>query len=123
VRALTPASILTARVGGGRQSTKTPELSSSSVWTSVGYYRDLEGGFSIYAEPSYGVSRYGAADPFFARRRVDRLAQLQFALLNRRIVLSRFTPRIALTIARRFSTINIYDFTQRRLEVGFTSSF
>ena len=123
MRALTPASILTVRVGGGRQSTKTPELSSSSVWTSVGYYRDLEGGFSIYAEPSYGVSRYGAADPFFARRRVDRLAQLQFALLNRRIVLSRFTPRIALTIARRFSTINIYDFTQRRLEVGFTSSF
>jgi len=123
VRALTPASILTARVGAGRQSTKTPELSSSSIWTSVGYYRDLEGGFSIYAEPSYGVSRYGAADPFFARRRVDRLAQLQIAVLNRRIVLSRFTPRIALTIARRSSTINVYDFTQRRLEVGFTSSF
>jgi hypothetical protein len=48
---------------------------------------------------------------------------LQLAVLNRRIILSRFTPRVALTIARRRSTVDIYDYSQRRIEVGFTSAF
>jgi len=37
--------------------------------------------------------------------------------------MSRFTPRIALTIARRRSTIDLYDYSQRRIEVGVTSAF
>ena len=96
---------------------------SSSAWVSAGYYRDFPGGFSIYAEPTFGTSRFDGADPFFGRRRLDRVAQLHLAVLNRRILLSRFTPRVAVTFARRYSTIDIYEFTQRRLEVGFTSSF
>ena len=51
------------------------------------------------------------------------MAELQLAILNRRIVLDRFTPRVALTLSRRDSTIEIYDVRQRRLEVGLTSSF
>jgi hypothetical protein len=56
-------------------------------------------------------------------RRKDRMAELQLAVLNRRIILERFTPRVALTFARRNSTIDVHDFRQRRLEVGLTSSF
>jgi hypothetical protein len=123
IHSLTPASILNTRIGASRHAAQTPELASWSGWLSAGYYRDLPGGFSIYVEPSYALSRYDAADPFFGKRRNDRLLQLQLAVLNRRIVLSRFTPRIALTVARRYSTINLYEFTQRRLEIGFTSSF
>jgi outer membrane protein len=123
LRSLTGASAVNARIGTSRHSARTPELANWSGWLSAGYYRDLPGGFSIYVEPSYAFSRYDASDPFFGKRRVDRVAQLQFAVLNRRIVLSRFTPRIALTLARRYSTIDLYQFTQRRLEVGFTSSF
>jgi tetratricopeptide (TPR) repeat protein len=123
IHSLTPASFLNARLGASRHAAQTPELASWSGWLSAGYYRDLPGGFSIYVEPSYALSRYDAADPFFGKRRNDRLLQLQLAVLNRRIVMSRFTPRIALTVARRYSTINLYEFTQRRLEIGFTSSF
>ena len=123
IRALTPASAVNGRIGIGRRAAKSPELASWSGWAAAGYYRDLPGGFSIYVEPSYSHTRYDASDPFFGRRRVDRLLELQLAVLNRRIVLSRFTPRIALTIARRRSTIDIYDFSQRRVEAGFTSAF
>lgn len=123
VRALTPASSVNARIGISRKTARTPELASRSGWVAAGYYRDLPGGFSVYVEPSFGISRYDAADPFFGERRKDRLLELQLALLNRRIVFTRFTPRVALTFARRNSTVDLYDFSQRRLEVGLTSSF
>jgi outer membrane protein len=123
LRALTPDSAANARLGMSRHTAQTPELANWSGWLAAGYYRDFAGGFSIYVEPSYAISRYDAADPFFGKRRTDQLAQLQLALLNRRIVRSGFTPRIALTVARRYSTINLYEFTQRRVEMGFTRSF
>jgi len=123
VRAITPSSSINARVGGSRKTARTPELASWSGWIAAGYYRDLPGGFSIYVEPSYGSSRYDAADPFFGRRRKDRLLELQLAVLHRRIVFTRFTPRVGLTFTRRDSNIDLYDFNQRRLEVGLTSSF
>ena len=123
VRALTPASSVNARIGTSRKTARTPELANWSGWISAGYYRDLPGGFSVYLEPSYGASRYDAADPFFGKRRTDRLIEFQVAVLHRRIVFTRFTPRIALTFTRRDSSIDLYDFNQRRLEVGLTSSF
>lgn len=123
VRALTPSSSLNARIGASRKTARTPELASRSGWIAAGYYRDLPGGFSVYLEPSYGASRYDAADPFFGEHRKDRLLELQLAVLHRRIVFTRFTPRVALTLTRRDSNIDLYDFSQRRLEVGLTSSF
>jgi outer membrane protein len=123
LRALTPASALNARIGASRKSARSPELASWSGWLAAGYYRDLPGGFSVYVEPSYSYSRYDAADPFFGVRRKDRLLELQLAVLNRRIVLNRFTPRIALTLARRRSTIDLFNLKQRRIEAGFTSAF
>lgn len=123
VRALTPASSVNARIGASRKTARTPELGSWSGWIAAGYYRDLPGGLSVYVEPSYGASSYDVADPFFGKLRKDRLLELQLAVLHRSIVFTRFTPRIGLTFARRDSTIDLYDFKQRRLEVGLTSSF
>jgi hypothetical protein len=123
VRALTPASAVSGRLGASRRTARAHELASWSGWAAAGYFRDLPGGFSVYVEPSYGYTRYDAADPFFGMRRKDRLLELQLALLNRRIVLSRFTPRISLTLGRRRSTIDLYDYTQRRIEAGVTSVF
>ena len=123
VRALTPSSSMNVRIGASRKTARTPELASWSGWIAAGYYRDLPGGFSLYVEPSYGTSRYDASDPFFGERRKDRLLELQLAVLHRQIVFTRFTPRIELTFARRDSSIDLYDFKQRRLEVGLTSSF
>lgn len=123
MRALTPASTANGRIAVSRRTARTPELASWSGSLAAGYYRDLPGGFSLYAEPSYAIALYDADDPFFAKRRKDRTMELRLALLNRRIVLSRFSPRIGVTFARRNSNIDIYDFSQRRLEVGVTSAF
>ena len=123
VRALTPDSSINARLGVSRRTAGAPELASWSGSIATGYYRDLPGGFSIYLEPSLGLARYDAEDPFFGVRRRDRLIEMRFAVLHRRIILSRFTPRISLTWTRRNSSIDLYDFSQRRLEIGVTSRF
>ena len=123
VRALTPASSVTVRVGLGRQASRGASFANWSGQVGVGYYRDLPGGFSIYLEPSFSYARYAAADPLFGERRRDFGQEIQLSILNRRIVLTRFTPRISYTFARRNSSIDLYDFTQNRVEVGLTSQF
>jgi outer membrane protein len=123
IRALTPSSSLNARIGVSRKTARVPELASWSQSFSVGYYRDLAGGFSIYAEPGFTRSHYDAADPFFEARRKDNVSELRLAVLNRRIVMQGFTPRVSFTLTRRKSTIELFDYTQRRIELGFTSAF
>ena len=110
-------------MGLSRKTAHAGELASWSKSLSVGYYRDLPGGFSLYGEPSFTRSRHDAIDPFFGTRRTDKVVEVHLALLNRRIVMHRFTPRIGLTWTHRNSSIDLYDVTQRRLEIGFTSSF
>lgn len=123
IRALTPASSASLRAGIERQEARARDLASWSWFGSAGYQRDLPGGFSVQAEPRFVYSRFDAADPFFGLRRKDTHLELQLTLLNRRIVLSRFTPRISYTYARRRSSIDIYSFTQNRMQVGITSIF
>lgn len=123
MRALTPDSSLTARLGASRKTARTPELANWAGSLAIGYYRDLPGGFSVYAEPSIAQARYDGIDPFFGNRRKDRLAELHFSLLNRRISLRGFTPRVGFTLARRRSSIELYNYNQRRFEFGVTSNF
>jgi tetratricopeptide (TPR) repeat protein len=123
LRALTTESSLTARIGGARKTARTPELANWSGSLAVGYYRDLPGGFSVYAEPSIAEARYDAIDPFFGKRRKDRLLELHLALLNRRISLRGFTPKVGFTLGRRRSSIELYDYNQRRFEFGVTRAF
>jgi tetratricopeptide (TPR) repeat protein len=122
-RALSPESFLSARIGASRKKARADDLASWSRSISLGYYRDLPGGFSVYVEPSHSRSIYDAPDPFFGERRKDSLMELRVTALNRRLDLHGFTPRVALTFARRRSTIDLYDYAQRRLEVGVTRAF
>lgn len=122
-RALTPASSLSPHAAVSRHAA---HADSQAYWwgkIGVGYYRDFPGGFSAYLEPSVSLTRYDATDPLFGGPRRDWGQEMQVALLNRRIVLSRFTPRVTYTLTRRRSTIELFDFTQHRVEVGLTSTF
>jgi hypothetical protein len=51
------------------------------------------------------------------------MGELRIAVLNRRLILSRLTPRLALVLARRPRSVDLYDYSQRRLEIGLTSNF
>ena len=123
VRTLTAASSVTVRLGLGRQASRSESFANWSGQVGVGYYRDLPGGFSIYLEPSLSYSRYDEADPLFGERRQDLGQEMQVALLNRRVVLKRFTPRISYTFDRRNSTIDLYDFSETGWKSASPASF
>ena len=122
-RALTPASSASVRIGVGIKSARADEFAYRWQSVGLGYQRELAGGFSVQAEPSLALSRYEADDAFFGKRRKDRLIELRLAVLNRRIDLSGFTPRVGFTWSRRRSSIDLYDSNQRRFEFGVTRAF
>ena len=80
-------------------------------------------GFSVYIEPSFSLARYDAALLGFGRTRSDNTRSVLITLLNRHLVLTRFTPRISYTFTRQTSSIPLYAFKRSRLEVGFTTVF
>ena len=80
-------------------------------------------GFTVYVEPSFSLARYDEALIGFARRRSDRTTAVMLTVLNRHLVLTRFTPRISYTYTRQASSIPLYEFSRSRLEVGLTTAF
>ena len=80
-------------------------------------------GFSAYVEPSLSIARYDEALLGFERRRADTTRSLLITLLNRRLVLSRFTPRISYTYTQQSSSASLYAFTRNRVEIGLTTVF
>ena len=123
LRALSSSSAVTVKLGASRENARLDAFSNRSAFVAVGYFRELPMGFSAYVEPSLSIARFDEALPAFGKKRSDSTQSITLALLNRRIVLDRFTPRVAYTFTRQSSTIALYDFRRSRLELGVTTSF
>ena len=121
--ALTSSSAVTVKVGVSRQDARINPYSSWSGFVAAGYFRDLPMGFSVYVEPAFSIARYDEALLGFGKVRSDNTQSVQVTLLNRHLVLTRFTPRIAYTFTRQTSSIPLYEFTRNRLEIGLTTVF
>lgn len=121
--ALTSSSGLTVKSGLSRQEARIAAYSSWSGFVAAGYFRDMPLGFSIYIEPSLSFARYDEELAGFGRKRSDNTRSMLITLLNRHLVMTRFTPRISYTRSRQESSIPLYDFTRNRLEIGLTTVF
>ena len=121
--ALTPASALTLRGGLSRQGARDEGYANWAEFVGIGYHRELPLGFTVSVEPSLSSARYDAPLLAFGERRKDRTRSLGVTLLNRRILLSRFTPRLLLTSVRQSSSIPLYAFKKNRVEMGLTTVF
>lgn len=123
VYSLTPTSGVAAKAGITRQTARSPALANCNGYLAVGSFRELPAGFSAYGELSASFSRYDEALSSFGVRRHDFAAGVMVNLLNRHIVLSRFTPRVTYSFTRQRSTIPLYSFDRNRLELGLTTTF
>lgn len=121
--ALTSSSAATVKAGVSRQEARIGPYANWSGFVAAGYYRDLPMGFSAYVEPSFSVARYDQALLGFGAKRSDNTQSILVTLLNRHLVLSRFTPRISYTFTRQSSSIALYEFTRSRVEIGLTTVF
>jgi tetratricopeptide (TPR) repeat protein len=122
-RALTSSSAVTLKAGVGRQEARIAPYASWSGFVAAGYFRDLPRGYSVYVEPSFSMARYDEALLGFGKRRSDSSKSVLITILNRHLVLARFTPRISYTLTRQSSTIPLYQFQRSRLELGLTTVF
>jgi outer membrane protein len=116
-------SAIAAKASVNRQTAREPAHSNWSFDLSASYFRELPGGFTVGFEPGFGVTRFDAALPVFGKTRSDRSATAEVSLLNRHIVLSRFTPRVSYSLTRQWSNIELYSFTRHRFEIGLTTVF
>lgn len=121
--ALTSSSAVTVKGGLSRQEARTPAYANWSGFAAAGYFRDLPKGFSVYVEPSFSLARYDEALLAFGRKRSDNSQSVLVTLLNRHLVLTRFTPRISYTFTRQSSSIPLYAFKRSRVEIGLTTIF
>lgn len=123
VYSLTPSSGATAKAGVSRQNARNAGFAYWSGYLAAGYFRDLPAGFSAYAEASLSFASYDEPLPSFGKRRVELAPGVTVNLLNRHIVLSRFTPRLTYTFTRQRSTIPLYSYDRNRVELGLTTTF
>jgi outer membrane protein len=123
IYALTPSSGVSAKMGGSRQTARVKAYSNWGGYLAVGYFRDLPAGFSAFVETSLARVGYDAPLAAFETKRVDRSSTAMLNILNRRLVLSRFTPRITYTFTRQRSNITLYSFNRNRVEMGLTTTF
>ena len=79
----------------------------------VAYLRSISPEWDTYDEPLLA----------FGRKRSDNSQSVLITLLNRHLVLTRFTPRLSYTFTRQSSSISLYEFKRSRLEIGLTTVF
>jgi outer membrane protein len=109
--------------GVSRQSAIDPARANTAYYAAVGYFRDLPGGFTIYVEPSLALARYDGLFEAFGVTRSDTGYTDTLTLLNRHIVLSRFTPKISYSYTHQNSNIALYQYRRSRVEIGLTTTF
>lgn len=116
-------SAISVKTAANRQTARDPAYANWSVNGSVAYFRELPAGFTVSFQPTFGLTRYDGVLPVLGEKRMDRSVSGELTLLNRHLVLSRFTPRVAYTLTRQWSSIPLYGFTRHRVEIGLVTVF
>lgn len=121
--ALNPSSTISGTVSATRQNAAQSDYSYTAGQVQVGYDRDLAGGWSTSPRLSYAMVDYDNALAAFGVARHDRVLIAEIAIVNRRIDIYGFTPRLAYTLTLNQSNISLYRYDRNQLEIGLTRSF
>lgn len=122
-RVLSPVSVFSGVVSVARQNAGASIYANTIEQVRLGLDRDLPQGFSVSLQPSYARIDYDAAQAAFGIARRDRQMQLQLSVLNRRIDISGFTPRLAYTFTHNVSNISLYAYDRNQIQFGLTRAF
>lgn len=120
---LSPTSFLTGQVAVARQWAGFAGYANTAVQLQLGYNRDLRGGMTFSLAPSWVRIGYDAPLVGFGATRVDNQWSVSATLLDRRIDLAGFTPRLAYTYTRNLSTVPLFSYVRNRIELGLTRAF
>ncbi len=120
---LGPSSVISGVVSVSRQDAALSIYAYTASQIRLGYDRDLPNGWSVSIQPSFAVIDYDQDLAAFGVARRDHLWTAQIAVLNRRIDIYGFTPRLAYTYTRNVSNISLYTYDRNQVELGLTRNF
>ena len=120
---LTRQSELSGSLTVSRQNAELKAYANTARQVQLSYYRELPHGYSFSIQPSYVWIDYDAPLAAFGVARADRQWTVQATLLNRRIDIAGFTPRLLYAYTRNTSDISLYAYSRNRFEIGLTRTF
>jgi tetratricopeptide (TPR) repeat protein len=118
-----PTSVVSGGVSVSRQDAGQGVYSNTATQVQIGYFRDLPGGFSASIQPSIAHINYDAAQAGFGVPRRDRQWQLRATLLDRRIDIAGFTPKLTYVHTDNASDIGLFRYRRDQAQIGVTRSF
>lgn len=119
---------ITATTGGGvqlfhaREDARTPAYATTVNGASLYAYHEL-GRTTLVATAGYSRLKADAALALFPRRRIDDRFSASLAATFRSATLWGFAPLVRLRWERNRSTVELYDYRRRAVEVGVTTAF
>jgi hypothetical protein len=120
---LSTSSVVSTGVSLSRQDAGQSVYAFTASQVRLGYDRDLPAGWSLSTQLSYAVVDYDQALAAFGVARRDDQWVARIAILNRRIDLYGFTPRIGYTYTHNVSNISLYTYDRNQFEVGLSRAF
>lgn len=120
---LTPASGVSVKANVARQTAQEKPWANWSQFVAAGYFRDLPKGFSVYIEPSLSAARYDEMIVAFGEKRRDKAFSISANILNRKIILGNFSPRLSYAFTKQKSNISLYRFDRHRFDIGLATVF
>lgn len=69
------------------------------------------------------VADYAAPDPFFGETRHDKEGRVEIDLLNRKLKLWAFSPKLLMGYVKRSSNLDLYSYDRAYLRVGLSTEF
>ena len=121
-RALTPTMGLALNVGLDRQSLKDPGYSTTGWRTGILGWKDI-GRSTLTLGAEIGRLRADERLALFPEKRSERYSRLTFGVTIRQLAFGGFAPVARFTLERNRSTIEFYDFSRTRSEIGLVRAF
>jgi tetratricopeptide (TPR) repeat protein len=123
IAVLDTASQASATVSVTRQAAQVSAYAYTARQLELRYTRDLPAGFTVSIAPAYVTLDYDSALAAFGEARHDRQWRTQITLLNRRIDIAGFTPKLSYTHTDNASDLAFFSYRRDQGEIGVTRAF
>ena len=97
--------------------------SSTQPGLSARFLQEWSGGWITGLRLQGLVADYDAPDPFFGETRHDKEGRIELDVLNRKIKLWAYSPRLLLGYVKRSSSIDLYTYDRTYVRIGLSTEF
>jgi hypothetical protein len=120
--ALTPSRGMSLSLSGNRRTARDAAYAARSAELAVAAWQEVER-LTLGASASTGLLDADDRLNLLPKRREDHSWSLGLSLGSRHVTMFGLAPNLRLTFERNRSSVQVYDFRRRSVEIGFTRAF